>query len=80
MRTKIVEATKDVLYLKAIVGVFSPEEWGRCRALPGWEHQPLLSRWTAQHFWILDLELGSGAVFKMGGLASWDLDKAPAVF
>ena len=80
MRAKIVEASDGILYLKAIVGVFDQEEWHRRRALPGWEHQPLLGKWTAQHFWILDLELGSGAVFKMGGLAHWDLDKAPAVF
>lgn len=78
--TKIVEASDGILYLKVIVGVFSHEECQRRRALSGWGDQYLLGKWTADHFWVLDLELGSGAVFKMGCLAQWDLDEAPAVF
>ena len=80
MRTKIVEASDGILYLKAIVGVFDPGERSRRRALPGGGNQHLLWKWTLEHFWILDLELGTGAIFRMGGLASFDLDKTGTVF
>ena len=80
MRTKVIEASDGILYLKAIVGKFGPEEWTRRRALPGWSDLYLLPKWTDEHFWILDLELGTGAIFRMGGLASYDLKKTGTVF
>ena len=39
-----------------------------------------MTKWSREHIWVLDLELGSGAIFKMGCLAKVDLAKVPARF
>ncbi len=80
MKTRVIEATREGLYLKAIIGKFDHEEWDRKRALPGYGYSRLLSKWTDRHFWILDLELGTGAMFLMGSSPRYGLAKARADF
>ena len=82
MRTKIVEGTTpDGLYLKAMVGRFDSDDWGRVALITAEAlgiGTSLLRQegWSDQHFVILDLSgPGNGGIFKMGGLADYDLNK-----
>lgn len=83
METKIVEAVNKIgggygNWGKFLVGKFT-DEWGRRRAIPGAPDlaMPLLTQvgWTQDHFLVLDLQTGEGAVFRHGGLAEADLHK-----
>ena len=68
MRTKIIEATDGVLWLKAMIATFDDEEWQRTITLEGEERPRLLRHlgWTPSHFWLLDLATGNGAMLQMG--------------
>lgn len=78
MKTKIVEAVQSKAdpgnWGKFLVGV--PDiEWVRgSEVCPGGALLNLCG-WTAEHVWVLDLQTGEGAYFKLGGLASADLAK-----
>ena len=87
MRTKIVEgASAGGLYLKAMVGRFDEQDWGRqaeVSAVIYREKTSLLVQegWTEKHFMILDLSNpGGGRIFHMGGLARHDVLHGPTRF
>ena len=78
MRTRIVEAVQAKEHPgnwgKFLVGI-PDEEWAYgSRVCPG---GPLLGAcgWGMSHVWVLDLQTGEGAFFKLGGYAKADLDK-----
>ena len=88
MRTKMVEGVSQngVLYLKAMVCRFDPDDW-RYRSRLAQQYNgmniSLLAQegWTKEHFVILDLSIpGNGHIFKMGGNAAWDCDHSGAAF
>jgi hypothetical protein len=83
MQTKIIEATQNAEHGfnwgKFLVG--RPDaEWKVRSAIPV-EHpssaRPLLSQlgWSREHAWVLDLQTGEGAFFRLGGFAPADLNK-----
>ena len=77
MKTKIIEATNNRNYGKFLVGRFD-SEWERKAAVgdPGNRYILLAQEgWGREHFLVLDLATGEGAIFKHGGFASADLDK-----
>jgi hypothetical protein len=80
VRTKIVEAVQS----KAVPGnwgkfmVMVPdEEWVyRGQVNTEFSGSLLMSLgWSDRHVWVLDLQTGEGAFFKLGGWAAADLDK-----
>ncbi len=81
MKTKIIEATNSdsggFNWGKFMVGRFD-HEWGhRAAVVSGGHGLPLLTSqgWSRDHILVLDLATGEGAIFKIGGLASADLNK-----
>ena len=75
MKTKLVEVTNGPLnWGKFLVGRFDGE-WSRDSMVA--KGQTLLSTigWSPEHILVLDLQTGEGAVFKPGGLPSYDLNK-----
>ena len=85
MRSKIIEATGGILYLKAMVTAFEQGDWARPSLIAGEEgkRRSLLRQegWRKEHFIIQDLSKpGGGAMFMMGGNPQVDLARAPAVF
>ncbi len=83
MLTKFVEASQAIdgtgfNWGKFSVARFEPEEWRRRSLLPGCEGEPLLGGrgWDYNgHAFVTDLQTGEGAFFRLGGLASADLNK-----
>lgn len=76
MITKIIEATEntDFNWGKFLVGQFV-EEWSVTSSI-GLNKILLTQRgWTKEHFLVLDLETGEGAIFRRGGCAVSDLHK-----
>jgi hypothetical protein len=80
MKTKIIEGVQDLKmpgnWGKFLIGV-PDSEWeyeSRISTEGSWA---LLGRigWTHEHVWVLDLQTGEGAFFKLGGLARADLTK-----
>lgn len=63
---------------KFAVGRHSPAEWAEPPQYHGTEqHQGLLSAvgWSSEHVWVLDLQTGEGAMFRLGGYPAADLEK-----
>jgi hypothetical protein len=75
MLTKIVEVTNEFNWGKFMLARFD-KEWGHRSALSG-SQAPLLREigWGPEHLWVLDLQTGEGAFFRLGGLARADLNK-----
>lgn len=79
MRTKFIEVTglsptgQPFNWGKFMVGAFDGDEWQRRSSVA---EEPLLRGrgWTYGHILVLDIQTGEGAVFKHGGLASYDLN------
>ena len=88
MRLRTVEGLYDGLYLKAMIGRFDEEDWDRpaiatMLTVPRAGSISLLRQegWDRGHFLIMDLSGGcGGALFRFGGNARVDIEKAPAVF
>ena len=80
MRTHIIEATNgERNWGKFMLGQFTSEEWLRRSAVDTDTHTPLLQAvgWSPDsgYMLVLDLQTGEGAMFRLGGLASADLQK-----
>jgi hypothetical protein len=64
---------------KFAVACFEPHEWGVPSIIDIEQGHitSLVARcgWTTEHFFVLDLQTGEGALFKLGGYAKADLDK-----
>lgn len=78
MDLHFIEATNGGNHGKFAVGRFTRDEWAIPSALPGVEEQSLLWErgWSPQvHRWVLDLQTGEGALFRLGGVASADLNR-----
>lgn len=80
MKTKIIEATqgkeKGFNWGKFLVGQMDTE-W-RVPSMVGTDsNAPLLRQcgWSHEHVWVLDLQTGEGAFFRLGGYAPADLNK-----
>lgn len=75
MKTKFIEFTNDFNWGKFLVGEFEPEEWARQSQLDEALGERLLSGrgWGRQHFLVLDLQTGEGAMFMPVGSAHHDL-------
>lgn len=78
MKTKIIEVTESTEFNwgKFMVGRFS-EEWARSSEINPQSSRPLLSQVGHNHgdILVLDLQTCEGAVFRPGGVASYDLAK-----
>ena len=75
MQTHIIEATNGFNWGKFLVGRFD-KEWSY-RSRMSDSGLPLLGEvgWTQGHLWVLDLQTGEGACFRLGGNAHADLNK-----
>lgn len=75
MKTTFVEATSPQgNWGKFMVGVFERHEVERPSSVDG--RSIIWGRgWDRGHVFVLDLQTGEGATFRMGGLAKYDLDK-----
>jgi hypothetical protein len=80
LRTRIIEAVQSKdrpgNWGKFLVGV--PDiEWAHGSRVDPDVRVPLLSAigWTDRHVWVLDLQTGEGAFFRLGGFAHADLEK-----
>lgn len=75
MKTLFIEATSPQgNWGKFAVGVFDQDELARPSAIDG--HPLVWGRgWAQGHVFVMDLQTGEGATFRMGGLARADLDK-----
>jgi len=63
MKTKIIEAESNVNWGKFLVGIMD-DEWERNSAVAGHGTNLLQTLgWTGQHFWMMDLSVGHGAIF-----------------
>ena len=62
---------------KFCLGQFSADEWQQPSQVSPEVGRPLLRQigWDDAHHLVLDLQTGEGAVFRLGGLASADLNK-----
>ena len=77
MQTKIIEATNQINWGKFLLG--RPDhEWG-IRSSISDSQMPLLREvgWSREHLWVLDLQTGEGACFRINpyGHAKNDLNK-----
>jgi hypothetical protein len=76
LRTHIIEATNGPQnWGKFLIGDFTADDRARRSQVdPG---RPLLATigWSDNAYLVLDLQTGEGAVFRLGGLASADLNK-----
>ena len=76
MKTKIIEATNGFNWGKFLLGRLDHEWQIPSAVLPD---RPLLRTigWSEDfdQLWVLDLQTGEGAYFRLGGLASHDLRK-----
>jgi hypothetical protein len=74
VRVKIVEVTNGIAnWGKFLLGRFDTE-WDYKSAIDG--ISIIAGRgWSLDHFLLLDLQTGEGAIFRPGGLAKADLDK-----
>lgn len=76
MRVRFVEAVNGFNWGKFLVAVWEPEDWAYPGVHPEGYRSLIASQgWTRKHVWVLDLATGEGALFKLGGLASADLDR-----
>lgn len=79
MKTKIIECTNGPRnWGKFLIGQFDEVEWSRRSVISGMK-MPLLREvgWSpdTDYRLVLDLQTGEGAVFRIGGVASFDLEK-----
>lgn len=82
MITKLIEATNTdaggINHGKFMVARFEPHEWSRrsTQTLQTLPAMPLLWQcgWSPEHILVTDLQTGEGAIFRPGGLASYDLN------
>lgn len=79
MKTQFIEVTQgsEFNWGKFMVGQFDEEEWLRQSMLPGHEGMMPLLRgrgWASNHFLVLDIETGEGAIFSKGSAVA-DLNK-----
>lgn len=76
MKTRFIEVTNGhaANWGKFLVGVFDERELAHRSVI---DHRPLVwgRGWGPGHVFVLDLQTGEGATFKMGGIASADLEK-----
>lgn len=75
MILKFVEAGGNGNWGKFAVGRYTDEQWRQQSTV---DRQPLLAGrgWDRRlHAWVLDLQTGEGATFRLGGHASADLTK-----
>lgn len=86
MQHKIIEATANGYYLKALIGRFTGEDWSRRAEAAYQETGEDVSLLACEglrpdrSFFIMDLSSGTGgAKFHLGGLADADVKNAPAV-
>lgn len=75
MKTQFVEATNGPNWGKFCVAVFEPHELAVRSAIAPGESLIRGRGWSHGHVLVLDLQTGEGATFRMGGLASADLNK-----
>lgn len=75
MRTKIVECTNGPNnWGKFLVGAFDSFELVHRSPIDG--RPTIIARgWRASHVLVLDLQTGEGAMFRLGGLARYDLQQ-----
>lgn len=77
METKIIEATNGTNWGKFLIGRMD-HEWQR-RSVISESSIPLLRQigWGTEHLWVLDLQTGEGASFRVhrGGHARNDLER-----
>lgn len=77
MKTKVIEVEEPVpgFWCKFMIGVFT-DEWGHRPVVdaPEYEATSLLRQlgWSRDHYLILDLESGQGAIFHRGSHPEWD--------
>jgi hypothetical protein len=79
MRTKIIEATQDLgkgpNHGKFLLGKMDVDDWAyQSRVAPIFTLLGYCG-WTPKHVWVLDLQTGEGAFFRIGGYAKADLNK-----
>ena len=76
MITKIIEATENTKFNwgKFLVGQFD-DEWEVSSSVACNKSLLSIRGWTKEHFLVLDLETGEGAIFNHGGCAVSDLHK-----
>jgi len=77
MRTRIIEVTNgERNWGKFLIGDFTDERFRRSE-VDKESRAPLLQAigWGDNAYLVLDLQTGEGAVFRLGGLASADLNK-----
>lgn len=79
MKTKLIEATneKDGEHFnwgKFCVAQFDAEELAIPSKIDG-RYLITTRGWTADHLWVMDLQTGEGACFRLGGCAPADLEK-----
>lgn len=75
MKTKILEVTNGPMnWGKFMIGRFDGE-WSRESMVAKGESLLSARGWTPAHILVLDLQTGEGAVFRPGGLPSYDLNK-----
>jgi hypothetical protein len=83
MHTRIIEAVQDRTtpgnWGKFLVARFAAVEWAAASAVTGAPLLPQLG-WTPQHLWVLDLQTGEGALFRPGGLATYDLERTHQIW
>lgn len=75
MKTKFIEATNGPRnHGKFLLARFDADEWARRSEVDG---RSLVGGrgWTPEHLLVLDLQTGEGAMFRPGGLASYDLSE-----
>lgn len=75
MRTKLVEATNNNMnWGKFMIGQYEDHELAHKSAIDG---RPLIASrgWDLHHFFVLDMQTGEGATFRLGGHAKYDLNK-----
>lgn len=77
VKTQIVEVTNGPLnWGKFLVGQFDAREWAHESAVsPGRLLQQIGHNDRGNQLWVLDLQTCEGAQFRVGGLASADLNK-----
>lgn len=87
MQYKMIEATGQHLYLKAMIGRFDHADWSRPSEIARQHNGSSISLLMQEghspgnSFIILDLSKGcGGAILSFGGHPDHDVDHAPAVF
>ena len=77
MITKIIEVTNNNQNWGKFLVMRPDTEWSRRSEIDLLNNTPLLRLvgWTQDHLAVMDLQTGEGAMFRIGGIASADLNK-----